>query len=245
MAIKALFCDLDQTLAADSQSNLLSLKQVLPLLSERFSDLDEEHLTATFFEINNWHWRNYDESPIGSMIDIVDVRAHIFSEIFKALNWDSDDAFAFKVAEAFQAHRLKTYRCYEDSLEVLAELHTQLPVVLVTNGNGQMQRKKVDISGLKPYLHSIFIAQEVGISKPLPGIFEKALHAVQAKPSEVLMVGDNPDKDILGAKAAGLKTAWIRRNEEFKSKPDPFPDYYVKDMFEVKKIIENLNGGND
>jgi FMN phosphatase YigB (HAD superfamily) len=51
----------------------------------------------------------------------------------------------------------------------------------------------------------------VGLAKPHPDFFRRVLDVAQAAPSETVYVGDHPANDVFPAKAAGLRTAHIRR----------------------------------
>ena len=237
MPIQALFCDLDETLAADSESTRLSLDRVIPDILSRYPGLLYEKIFTTFKQLNNRHWEHFEESPLKHLLDPLEVRTLIWNEVFDAMNIH-DPPLASRIAERFQRARMETYRCYEDTIPVLNALHGKIRIILVTNGNSRMQRDKIEVCGLQPYLDEIFIAQEVGLSKPDRRIFDLALEAANAAPETVLMVGDHPVKDILGANEAGCRTAWMRRNPVKPSTLDPQPDYRVYSMEDVFKIIE-------
>ncbi len=234
--IRALFLDMDNTLTDDSGSIRQSLLQVMPLISRRYPELTDENVYATFRRINNWHWENYDESPIAALQSSIDVRAYIAEETLEALG-HSDRELARELAVAFQEARRKTYTCYEDTIPVLNALRGQVKLALITNGNTEMQREKIVRCQLEPLMDAIFIAQEAGVSKPSPLLFQMALEAVETAPDETLMVGDNPAKDIVGAQSAGLVTAWIRRNGREADAPGLRPDYVVRTMHEVREIV--------
>jgi len=239
MPINALLFDLDQTLGRDRDSYLLSLERIMPACRQRHPGLSAETFRDAFIRINNGHWENYEDSPIRSMIDPVDVRFYIFSEIFSALQLPAEPDFLRAIASEFQKARIETYRCYDDAFDVLDKLSGRIPIVIVTNGNTIIQKQKIKACGLEPYLSAAIIAQEAGASKPSPEIFLKALAAANAKPQEAMMVGDNPEKDILGAKSAGIKTAWMpRRNGH----ADPQPDYRISNLKDLLPIIEKENG---
>jgi putative hydrolase of the HAD superfamily len=53
-------------------------------------------------------------------------------------------------------------------------------------------------------------SEEAGIEKPSPVIFGKALSKLNLKAEEVIMIGDNEEKDILGAEAMGIKSYLIK-----------------------------------
>lgn len=50
-----------------------------------------------------------------------------------------------------------------------------------------------------------------GVAKPDPGFFERLITWAPGDPAEIVYVGDHPDNDVLPAKAAGLRTAHLRR----------------------------------
>ncbi len=52
---------------------------------------------------------------------------------------------------------------------------------------------------------------EWGLAKPAPAFFERVIDLAPGTPEEIVYVGDHRDNDIVPAKAAGLRTALIRR----------------------------------
>ncbi|MGA7274034.1 MAG: HAD-IA family hydrolase, partial [Candidatus Udaeobacter sp.] len=50
----------------------------------------------------------------------------------------------------------------------------------------------------------VFVSSELGADKPDPEIYWRALRVMKLNPSEVLHVGDDPERDWKGATAAGL-----------------------------------------
>ncbi len=235
--ISAIFFDLDNTLADDSGSLRQSLEKTLPLITGRYPDLTLEKVYQTFREVNTWHWENYDQSPIAAMRSAQEVRSHIAAETLESLG-HSDRELACSMAQIFQAARRATYACYDDTMPVLNSLKENYSLVLVTNGNSEMQREKIVKFGLDQIMDAIFIAQETGCSKPAPEIFHKAMQSVKAKPENSLMVGDHAEKDIQGAKDVGMRTAWMRRDNRSAEVVGPAPDYIVRTMTEIQEIVE-------
>ena len=58
--------------------------------------------------------------------------------------------------------------------------------------------------GISKYFAHVFISSELGVDKPDPEIFRRALRIMNLEPNEVLHVGDDPERDWKAAKAAGL-----------------------------------------
>lgn len=74
------------------------------------------------------------------------------------------------------------------------------------------------------------ISEAVGLYKPDPRIFRLALDRLGLSPHEVLHVGDSDIDDVGGAKAAGLRTAWVNRDGRARRPHTPPPDYEIKDL---------------
>jgi putative hydrolase of the HAD superfamily len=67
----------------------------------------------------------------------------------------------------------------------------------------------LDDAGITPLLGAVVDSTVVGVAKPDPRIFALALERLGGKPARALYVGDSHDKDVLGARSAGLHTAWL------------------------------------
>ncbi len=65
--------------------------------------------------------------------------------------------------------------------------------------------------GLSAGLDAVVCSAEAGARKPNPAIFERALAIAGCSPEEAVHVGDTPEEDLAGARAAGLRALLIRR----------------------------------
>ena len=73
--------------------------------------------------------------------------------------------------------------------------------------------------------------------KPSRLPFEAAMKKLKVHASECLMVGDNPDRDIKGAKALGMKTCLARYGLTYKAGREK-ADFEIKDIGELVGKIE-------
>lgn len=93
-------------------------------------------------------------------------------------------------------------------------------------------------------LHNIFDVvvtfEDTGERKPKPAPFRKALDKLNMTPEEVVMVGDWPERDIVGAAAVGMKTIFAKYGDTFGTK-ESGADYEIDDILEIVKIIKELN----
>ena len=80
---------------------------------------------------------------------------------------------------------------------------------VISNGCGNVEKLCADF-GFTPYLSLIVDSRRVGLSKPDPAIFLYAAEKMGGNPSSMMMIGDSFERDVLPAKKAGMKTAWLQ-----------------------------------
>jgi HAD superfamily hydrolase (TIGR01549 family) len=79
----------------------------------------------------------------------------------------------------------------------------------VTNGPPDIQRLKIEQAGIGSYLSAVVISGEIGIGKPDPAIFARALELIGASAEHAVMVGDSWERDVTGGLGAGMHAVWI------------------------------------
>ncbi len=100
---------------------------------------------------------------------------------------------------------------FSDAAQTLARLRgAGLKLGLITNGSVRMQRRKLECLALAPLFDTVLISDAEGISKPDPRIFHRALERLNVDPARSVFVGDHPEVDIAGARAAGMQAVWRR-----------------------------------
>ena len=93
-------------------------------------------------------------------------------------------------------------------------------------------------------LHHIFDAvvtfHDTGMHKPSPEPFEKISTLLDTPPENSLMVGDWPERDVIGAKQLGMKTAFAKYGDVFGTK-ESGADYDILNVKEVLSIVKKEN----
>lgn len=113
-------------------------------------------------------------------------------------------------AREIAGYCVESARSYVESAKpVLERLHAKYPMVLVSNFYGNI-KSVLQQFGIENYFIKVIESAVVGIRKPDPMIFMLGVNALEADPSEVLVVGDSLNKDILPAESIGCKTAWLK-----------------------------------
>jgi putative hydrolase of the HAD superfamily len=132
----------------------------------------------------------------------------------------------------------------EDTLPTLKKLEEDgYRLGLISNaGDDQDVQQLMQRFGISQYFDYILTSAACSYRKPHPRIFEMALSNWYFLPSEAVMVGDNLDADIRGAKSAGLYAVWIsRRAGQQNGDPLPVqPDASLPSLAELPAILDRL-----
>ena len=67
-------------------------------------------------------------------------------------------------------------------------------------------------------------------------VFQTALEHLGLQPHDVLHVGDSDVDDVKGAKAAGLRVAWVNRDGRPRRPDVPQPDFEIPDLTELPTL---------
>ncbi len=227
---QAAFVDLDGTIFDTASSLRLALLETLEGAGVEPTD----ELVAQFHEINNELWRSVERGERTAN----DVNVARFAYLVSSAGLDVDPQ---GLADTFPSGLARYGELYDGAAEVLATLADAVPLVLVTNGIGEIQRGRIERLGLDRYFRDWVISGEVNVAKPDPEIFAMALAKIDGlKPNQVVMIGDNLDADCGGASAAGLDSVWVV-DEAPDRAPDPGPTDTVTDLDQVVPIVLGAN----
>ena len=101
---------------------------------------------------------------------------------------------------------------WRQSRELLSRLRGRARLGVVSNYYGNLD-VQLDEAGLSPLLDAVVESVHVGLAKPDPAIYRLAAKRLGVAPGDVVMVGDNFDRDCGAAKQAGLRAIWLRRDD--------------------------------
>jgi putative hydrolase of the HAD superfamily len=125
----------------------------------------------------------------------------------------SDRPLTRELVELWRATRLAALTVYPETAGVLRWLSSEVPLALVTNGLSTLQRDKLELTGLSDFFSSVVVSEEVGAGKPNPRVFRETLARLRLGAAEAVMVGNDFERDILGARGAGLTAIQITRGD--------------------------------
>lgn len=125
----------------------------------------------------------------------------------------------------------------EGAVELLNTLKGRVKMGIITNGFTALQQARLQRTGFLDYFDLLVISEQVGHAKPHPAIFDYALDNMgNPARDRVMMVGDNPDSDILGGINAGLATCWL--NADNRAKPEGItPTWQVSSLTQLVALL--------
>jgi 5'-nucleotidase len=129
-------------------------------------------------------------------------------------------------------------------LETIKALSDEYKLGIVTNGPQDHQHQKIDRLGLKEWFgeHNMINSQQVGMSKPEPGIFKHALEKLGGEPETTLFIGDSWEADIVGSMDLGMDAIWI--NTFMKKPSTEHKPLAIIDRFdELLPLVHRLKQG--
>jgi len=191
--------DADGTLFDYDKSEPVALAETFAQFGYTFNTV---YLDA-YHTINERLWRDFEQG----LIEQERIKTLRFERLFAAIGIFLPDVPAFG---ARYLENLGTCTALIDGAEsLIAALRGRLHLALITNGLHVVQRSRLERSSIGDVFEVVVISEEVGYSKPHPGIFDVAFARMgQPRKDEVLMIGDSLTSDIKGGSDYGIDTCW-------------------------------------
>lgn len=205
--ITDVFFDLDHTLWDFDRNSALAFERVFQKHKIEVSLTD---FLKEYEPINLIYWKKFREETVtkeqlrrGRLTDTFD----IFELSFPI---ETIDALASTYIDELPLDN----HLFLHTVEILEYLSEKYNLHIITNGFEEVQRLKLQNSGIKKYFTTITTSEEVGSKKPHPVIFEIALKKASTTPQKSIMIGDSLEADIIGAQNAGMKTLFFNYRKE-------------------------------
>lgn len=220
------FFDLDHTLWDFEKNSALTYEKIF---KENGLKIDLEHFLQVYVPINAEHWKLFREEKIGKEA----LRYSRLHTTFQQMNVYVSDATIYKLADDYIKYLSTFNNLFDGVQEVLTYLKPNYKLHIITNGFHEVQHYKLKGAMIDQYFEYVIDSEMVGVKKPNPIIFEYSLKKALVKPEHSLMVGDNAEADILGAKKAGMHTIHFNSNGE----PELDGEITIYNLLDLKKYL--------
>lgn len=226
--IRTITLDLDDTLWEIHPVIRRAERRLYEWLGEHYPRITEQFEPTDMREVRSQVVAEFSELRH----DLTFLRRTVLTRVGAAAGYSDefvDDAFA-----VFDEVR-NNVDIFPEVIPALEVLRERYVVIAVTNGNA-----KLDIVGIDHLFHDFITAADAGAAKPARRIFDVAVAAGGASPSETLHVGDHPEYDVVGARDAGLRTAWVNRDGASWPGDLAAPDVEVAHIGELARLLGAL-----
>ncbi len=198
--IEAICYDLDQTLLKLLKYKERTARAAAKAMVKHGIGVDEETLYRLIFMV-------YDERSMEYEKTYYEVVKSFGLEVNRAERIQQAAILAHQKA---MHHSLELFPMVMPTLEELKIRWPELKHAVVTDALRNKALKRMTLTGLVFLIDDIISHSDTGEFKPSPLPFELALKVLEVAPERCLFVGDDPGRDIKGAKEAGMLTCWAR-----------------------------------
>jgi len=230
MFYKGVIFDLDDTLFDYNKCNEIALRNVINYIidnNEKYKNYDYIKKIYNDISINlktelkNTASCHNKSIYIKQLIEKLNLNYSLFSKL-NNLYWDNF---------------YKDIACFDGVKEfIMWNKKNGIIIGILTDYETEYQLIKLEKLEILNYIDFIVTSEEVGIEKPSIQMFSTILRKMNLSINEVIMIGDNYDKDIKGALNIGIKSFWFNKdNPNFKELHSKFNLIY-NELLEFKKI---------
>lgn len=225
-----LLFDLDHTLWDFEKNSNETLSQ---LFYEYELDLLLKVDLNTFlirFKENNYKvWKEYESGKIEKNI----LRQKRFNDTLLSFRIQNNQ-LAQNISEKYLSIAPYKTNLIPFAKELLDNIYTKYEMIIITNGFEDVQKIKMEQTGLNKYFKKIISSDTCGYKKPEPSIFKLALNNLNGTRKESLMIGDSYHSDIWGAMQFGIDQAYLNPASQ---KHKYQPTYSIRCLSELSVLL--------
>lgn len=201
--VRGVLIDIDNTLYAYEPAHQIAIEACYKKFLELYP---EERITFNEF------YKVYREKRLEVTQRLAhqgSCRSRLFA--FQALLEESKDTRAYihawDLETLYWATLIENMVLSKDAKQFLMNCQAkEIEVCAITDMQAHFQIQKLSTLGVEGYVKHLVTSEEVGVEKPNRKIFQTALKKLSLMPDDVIMIGDNEEKDIMGAENMGIRS---------------------------------------
>ena len=227
--IKNVLLDLDDTLLDFHRAEAEAIRHTLAKIGIEPTD----ETVQLYSKINRSCWAKLELGEY-TREEVLHKR---FEILFDTLGTTGDPAATQRLYE----YRLSLGAYYLDGAEeLLNELFGKYRLYLATNGIVNVQKRRIEDSGIGKYFDGIFVSERLGYNKPDKRFFDLAFSEIpDFNLDETVIVGDTLTSDIKGGLNAGIKTVYFNSKHK-KNDTDIIPHYEISSLDELPNLLKEM-----
>lgn len=227
---KHLFFDLDRTLWDFDKSAAETFDEIYhkyELKKLGVKTVEDFHVVYTHH--NTILWEEYRHGRIEKEV-LSNLRYFLTLQEFGI----EDEKLAAGLGKDYLEISPRKVNLFPNAISVLDYLSSKYVLHLITNGFSEVQETKLKVSGLGNYFRIVITSEEAGVKKPNPEIFKFALQKAGANINNSLMIGDDFEVDIVGAKNVGIDQVLFDPDQKHQRNESTFT---IRDLGELQGFL--------
>jgi putative hydrolase of the HAD superfamily len=224
--IKAVIFDLDNTLLDFMKMKEYAVKAAIAGMIEAGLDIDDKESYKTIVSIYEEEgWENQQ----------------IFNYFLDRTVGEVNNKYLAAAIVAYRRAREANLLLYPNVNHTLVELmKAGIKLAVVSDAPSREAWMRIYYLNLHHHFDFVLTFDDTNARKPSPIPFQMALKELKTEPSETLMVGDWPERDVAGANNLGIRTIFARYGDSFGT-IDSGADWDINDVYEIVGIVNELN----
>jgi len=226
--IKAVIVDLDNTLLDFMKMKEYAVKAAIAGMIEAGLNIDPEKSYETIIGIYEEEgWENQQ----------------VFNDFLNKTIGEVNNKYLAAGIVAYRRAREANLLLYPNVNHTLVELIKRgVKLAVVSDAPSREAWMRIYYLNLHHHFDVVLTFDDTNVRKPSPIPFEMALSQLNIDSEEALMVGDWPERDVVGAKKLGIRTIFARYGDTFGT-VDSGANWDINDVYEIVGIVNELNSG--
>ena len=224
--IQAVIFDLDNTLLDFMKMKEYAVKAAIAGMIEAGLDIDNEESYKTIVSIYEKEgWENQQ----------------VFNYFLDRTVGEVNNKYLAAAIVAYRRAREANLLLYPNVNHTLVELmKIGIKLAVVSDAPSREAWMRIYYLNLHHHFDIVLTFDDTNARKPSPIPFQMALKELKTEPSETLMVGDWPERDVAGANNLGIRTIFARYGDSFGT-INSGADWDINDVYEIVGIVNELN----
>lgn len=226
---KVLFFDLDNTLFDHKRAERTALVELMKSHPEIFAETDETQFLSAYDRYNKKLWKEMAEGKISAH----ELKLQRFALSLSETGCPAD--MAGELSEGYMERYSQLGFTFPNAYETLTYLKERYRLAILSNGFPEIQERKLRNTKLGAFFRHKLYSADLGVMKPDPQIFYKAMAMAGVRAEEAAYVGDSYEDDIESSKKVGWKTIHFSPTGKFRN--NGVADLEITELSELMNIF--------
>ena len=232
MKYSHLLIDLDRTLWDFERNSEQTMRELFDKYElQKLCHADFQTFFDAYHIINAGLWKAYNNGTLAKEVLYVSR----FSMTLDHFGMTDTFALGKQLGDYYVFESPKKTALVPGTMELLRYLKAKgYTLSIVSNGFKEVQFEKMRTSGIDVFFDHVFLSDDIGWQKPHRPFFDHVLQRLRAQPSECVIIGDDINVDIAGARNAGIDQIFCNFSG---AKADFEPTHTVLELESIMEIL--------